>query len=113
MHLELLGPTLVDVGDQWAVGTLSIADEHRASSVAARIVGRLGPQFTRPRTRRGTVLVGFVEGEHHSLPGAMLADLLRAAGFDAVDLGAETPPDPFVDAARSRRTCSRSVSARS
>ena len=100
VHLDLLGPTLVDVGDQWAAGTLSIADEHRASSVAARIVGRLGPQFTRPGRRRGTVLVGFVEGEHHSLPGAMLADLLRAAGFDAVDLGAETPPDAFVDAAR-------------
>jgi len=100
VHLDLLGPTLVDVGDQWAEGTLSIADEHRASSVAARIVGRLGPQFTRPGRRRGTVLVGLVEGEHHSLPGAMLADLLRAAGFAAIDLGAETPPDAFVDAAR-------------
>ena len=100
VHLDLLGPTLVDVGDQWAEGTLTIADEHRASSVAARIVGRLGPQFTRPGRRRGTVLVGLVEGEQHSLPGAMLADLLRAAGFAAVDLGAETPPDAFVDAAR-------------
>lgn len=100
VHLDLLGPTLVDVGDQWAEGTLTIADEHRASSVAARIVGRLGPQFTRPGRRRGTLLVGLVEGEQHALPGAMLADLLRAAGFAAIDLGAETPPDAFVDAAR-------------
>lgn len=100
VHLELLGPALVDVGEQWADGTLTIADEHRASAVAARIVGRLGPRFVRRGRRRGTILVGMVEGEHHSLPGAMLVDLLRAAGFAAVDLGASTPPATFVDAAR-------------
>ncbi|MFN8024933.1 MAG: helix-turn-helix domain-containing protein [Acidimicrobiia bacterium] len=100
VHLDLLGPALVDVGDQWALGTLTTADEHRASAVAARIVGRLGPQFMRRGRRRGTILIGMAEGEQHSLPGAMLVDLLRAAGFAAVDLGASTPPATFVDAAR-------------
>jgi methanogenic corrinoid protein MtbC1 len=100
VHLQVLGPALVDVGDRWAEGELTIADEHRASGIAARVVGRLGPQFTRRGRRRGTVLVGMAEGEQHSLPGAMLADLLRAAGFAAVDLGANTPPETFVDAAR-------------
>jgi excisionase family DNA binding protein len=100
VHLELLGPVLVDLGDQWAAGSLTIADEHRASTVAHRVVGRLGPQFVRPGRRRGTVLVGAVADEHHSLPGAMLADLLRGAGFVAVDLGANTPPHTFVDEAR-------------
>jgi MerR family transcriptional regulator, light-induced transcriptional regulator len=100
VHLDLLGPALVDVGDQWAYGALTIADEHRASAVAARIIGRLGPQFVRRGRRRGTILVGMVEGEHHLLPGAMLVDLLRAAGFVAVDLGASTPPATFVDAVR-------------
>jgi excisionase family DNA binding protein len=97
VHLELLGPVLADLGDQWATGNLTIADEHRATTVAHRVVGRLGPQFVRPGRRRGTVLVGAVADEYHSLPGAMLADLLRDAGFAAVDLGANTPPHTFVE----------------
>ena len=99
VHLELLGPVLADLGDRWATGDLTIADEHRATTVAHRVVGRLGSHFVRPGRRRGTVLVGAVEDEYHSLPGAMLADLLRAAGFAAVDLGANTPPHTFVEEA--------------
>ena len=45
-------------------------------------------------------MLGAVAGEEHALAGAILADLIRGAGFDVVDLGANTPTDSFVDAAR-------------
>jgi MerR family transcriptional regulator, light-induced transcriptional regulator len=100
IHLDLLAPALRSIGDRWESGELSVADEHRASVVAQRIVGRLGPMFARRGRRRGTVVLGAPPGELHALPGAMLADELRLARFEVVDLGANTPAESFADAAR-------------
>jgi methanogenic corrinoid protein MtbC1 len=98
--VELLSPALRSIGDRWAAGELSIADEHRASAVASRVIGRLGPRFSRPGRRRGTIVLGSVAGDRHVLPTAIMGDLLRGAGFDVIDLGADTPAGTYVDAGR-------------
>ena len=100
IHVDLLAPALRSIGDHWASGELSVADEHRASVVAQRIVSRLGPMFARRGRRRGTVVLGAPPGDLHSLPSAMVADELRAARFEVVDLGANTPAESFAGAAR-------------
>lgn len=97
--LELLSPAMSSIGTRWADGEISIAEEHRASAVAQRLIARLGPRFSRPGRKRGTVVIGSVAGDRHSLPTAMMADLLRGAGLEVVDLGADTPADSFVMAA--------------
>ncbi len=100
VHLELMVPVLRDIGDSWANGTIEIADEHRASSVAARLVGRLGPSFARRGRKRATVVIGGAAGDYHSLPLAILGDILRGEGLAVVDLGANTPPESFVQTAQ-------------
>ena len=65
----------------------------------ARIIGRLGPRFARRGRTRGTVVLGAPPGEQHGLPGAILADLLRIAGFEPIDLGANTPALSFAQTA--------------
>ena len=99
VHLRLLVPALADIGEGWARGELRVADEHRASAVAGRLVGRLGPTMSRRGGRRGAVVVGAVTGDAHALPTAIAADLLRGARFDVVDLGADVPVESFVQAA--------------
>ena len=101
IHLDLLVPVLRSVGDGWAEGAVSVAAEHRASAVAQRIIGRLGPQFARRGRKRGTVIIGGPAGDQHSLPGAIIADLLRGQGFDVIDLGANTPAESFAETAGS------------
>jgi excisionase family DNA binding protein len=100
VYLDLLGAALRSIGERWARGQLSVADEHQASTVAARLVGRLGPLFARRGRKPGAVVVGSVAGETHALPSAILADILRGAGFEVLDLGANTPPVSFAEAAR-------------
>jgi excisionase family DNA binding protein len=97
--LDLLSPSMASIGTRWADGEISIAEEHRASAVALRLIARLGPRFSRPGRKRGTVVLGSVAGDRHSLPTAMMADLLRGLGLEVVDLGADTPADSFVHAA--------------
>jgi|SRR5581483_7205411 len=99
VYLDLLVPALRGVGDGWADGRLGVNDEHRASGVAVRLIGRLGPRFARRGRKRGTVVLGAPPGEEHGLPCAIVADLLRAARFDVVDLGADTPAASFAAAA--------------
>lgn len=99
VHLDVLVPALRAIGDAWASGDISVAEEHCASAVASRLIGRLGPKFARRGRKRGTVVVGAPPGELHGLPCAIVADLLRGSGFDAVDLGPNTPPESFAGAA--------------
>ena len=95
----LLAPALRSIGARWADGDVSVADEHRATAVAQRIIGRLGLQFGRPGRSRGTVIVAAPAGDLHTLPVAMVADLLRWRGFDVVELGANTPVDALAEVA--------------
>lgn len=100
IYTTVLAPALASIGERWADGELSVADEHRASGVAFRVVGRLGPMFSRRGRSKGTVVIGTPPGELHSLPSAMAADFLRGAGYEVMDLGANTPADSFIAAAR-------------
>lgn len=100
IHLGLIAPALADIGEGWANGEVTIAEEHRATGVTMRLIGRLGPRFNRPGRTRGTIVVGAPAGDQHSVPVAIAADLLRGRGFEVIDLGANSPADSFVDAAR-------------
>lgn len=100
VYLDLISPAMHSIGTRWAAGELDVSVEHRATGIAFRLIGRLGPRFARRGRTRGVVLLGSPEGERHSLPTALLADLLRGEGWEVSDLGADLPHDSFVHAAR-------------
>lgn len=98
IYLEVIAPALRAVGEGWESGALSIGDEHRASAVAGRILGRMSSRFIWRGRRRGRVLVGTPPGERHALPATMVADMLRGAGFEVIDLGSDLPVADFAAA---------------
>ena len=100
IYLDVLTPAMWSIGTRWESGDIDVADEHRASGIAMRLVGRLGPRFTRRGRSRGTVVLANPEGERHALGLAIVGDLLRAAGFQVSELGADVPHDSLVHAAR-------------
>lgn len=112
LYLTVLAPAMRAIGQDWAEGRLDVATEHRATVIVTRIIGRLGPRFARRGRPRGAVLLGAPAGDQHALPGALLADLLRGAGFAVVELGANVPAESFVSAAdRAERLVAAAVSA--
>lgn len=98
-YTALLVPAMAEVGDRWAIGTVTIADEHTATVTVQRLVGRLGPRFRRPGRTRGTIVLGAAPGDHHGLAAGLLADPLRGRGFGVTDLGADVPVEAWLDAA--------------
>ena len=111
IYLDVIAPAMSSMGARWALGEIDVATEHRASVIATRLVGRLGPRFARRGQTRGGVVIGAPAGEMHALPVALLADLLRGAGWDVSDLGANVPAESFATiASTTERLCAMGVS---
>jgi excisionase family DNA binding protein len=102
VYLQLVVPALRLIGERWEAGAISVAAEHQASAIVLRLLGRIGPRFLPRGARRGTVVLGAAPGDHHGLPSAILADVLRIRRFEVVDLGADTPAASFADACADR-----------
>jgi len=100
VYLDLLTPSMVEIGQRWHDGNLSIADEHAASATAMRVIGRLGSRMGTRGRNRGTILLAVVAEDQHAMPTAMLRDILRYRGFEVVDLGANTPPESILERAQ-------------
>ncbi|MFP3913752.1 MAG: B12-binding domain-containing protein, partial [Actinomycetota bacterium] len=98
VYSTVVAPALRSIGEKWERDELSVADEHMASAVVSRILGRLGPRFSRRGRRRGTVVVAGPPGERHFLNLCMVADALRMGGYSAVDLGTDLPVEDFESA---------------
>ena len=95
---ELIIPALRSIGERWARGDASVADEHRATAVAERLVGHLGLQFGRRGKSRGVIALAAPSGDLHTLPVSIVADLLRWRAFEVLELGGNTPADALADA---------------
>jgi len=112
VYLDVLAPAMTAIGDAWAAGEVDVSVEHRASAIVLRLVGRLGPRFARRGVSRGCVLLAAPQGDLHGLPVALAADLVRGAGFDAEDLGADLPLTSLAAAAaRSQRLVAVALAA--
>ena len=101
IYLDLISPAMVEIGARWHREELSIADEHLASATAIRLISRLGPRITSRGRTKASVLLAAVSDDYHQLPTAIMRDLLRGRGYDAIDLGANAPPDSIVERAKS------------
>jgi MerR family transcriptional regulator, light-induced transcriptional regulator len=88
---RVLVPVLVEVGERWHRGELSVAEEHLVSqAIRNRLLAVLAA-----RTRRGAqhVICACLPGEDHEVGLLGAALRFREAGFRVTWLGARTPAD--------------------
>lgn len=103
LYLEILQPTLREIGQLWEAGQCSIAQEHFCSAVTREAIGRLAARASAVRPDgRVAMLVG-VGRERHDIGLSMIADLLERRGWNAVMLGADTPVRDLAAAACAHR----------
>ena len=88
--VELLQPTMIEIGQRWHDGDLSIAVEHFAT---AYVQGRLRALFNLTSNIRNakSVVVACAPEDRHELGALTLAVFLRRAGFRVYYVGADTP----------------------
>ena len=81
---QILAKSQQEVGSLWAMGAITVADEHYATDVAQEAIDMLANKFRRfHRETIGTALLAnFVEGEYHTVGLKMFSELLKADGWD-------------------------------
>lgn len=102
-YVDLIAAALTLVDRTAEEDRLDDACRPIATAVATRLVSRLGGRFRRPGRSRGTVVFGAPSGERHHLPIAIVADLVRLAGYDVLELGPDVPASAFAAATKSAR----------
>ena len=78
------------VGQLWQSALWSVIDEHIATGVAETALSAAAVVDRRAPTR-GHVVVACVEGDWHSLPARMVAEVLESEGWSVRFLGASHP----------------------
>ncbi|MBS1788784.1 MAG: MerR family transcriptional regulator [Acidobacteria bacterium] len=92
-------PLMREVGDGWHLGTLSVAQEHMASSLLRNLFGALIPQHqkTAPTSK---LLFVTPSGEQHEFGILASAMLAVGGGLGAIYLGTNLPAEEIVQAAQ-------------
>jgi methanogenic corrinoid protein MtbC1 len=93
IYLDVLQPTLYEIGRRWSHAEISIAQEHLATAATQSTMARLAESLGEGsrRVRPGTALVACVSDELHAVGGRMVADFLEADGWRVIFLGQLTP----------------------
>lgn len=90
-------PQVRKLGEAWADGRLTVAQEHFASAGLMRAIGAAFDQA--PLNEGPAVLVGLPEDEQHQIGLYCFATCLRRRGVNVVYLGADVPTDEWLRAA--------------
>lgn len=88
---QVLRPVMVEVGDAWHAGTMSVAQEHLATE-AMTSVGRRLLALVQPDGDARMVVLGAFADDEHAFPMLSLGIHAAAWGWRVVLLGARTPP---------------------
>jgi excisionase family DNA binding protein len=88
----VVGPAMHRIGKDWEKGAIDVMHEHRASQLCANILVELKQVLEARANRRRPVAVGAAPEGDQSVLGTLLAQMvLLDAGWDAVNLGPNTP----------------------
>jgi len=92
-----IAPAMEKVGHGWETGTLSVTDEHGATTQVARALHAL--LRGRPaRDDEPLAVVAALAGDPYVVPGLCAELVLREAGFRVRNLGPNTPADDLARA---------------
>lgn len=88
--IELIQPSLIEIGDRWHQSTLSVTQEHYASQFVRRKLDALLHSYTQQQAS-ATVVVGCAPNELHELGALILAIFLARANWRVIYLGQSVP----------------------
>lgn len=90
---HIMRPSMYDIGRYWESGSISVAEEHIASSIVGRCITQLYTSTERPKLDENapSAIVTASPGEFHQLGAMMLSDCLEHDGWKVRFCGANTP----------------------
>ena len=94
---------LREIGDKFGTGELWFIDLMAAANTVQAAVSILEPEIKRRDIQTesmGRFLIGTVEGDIHDIGKNIVTLLLKANGYEVLDIGVDIPADVFVEQVR-------------
>ncbi len=101
LYNDLLLPALCAIGQQWASNEITITEEHAATEIIKQLIAWKSMKSI-PTNSLGTVIVGCVPDEHHSVAAMVLTNLLEKVGFRTYYYGESVPHDDMIEAIKKK-----------
>jgi len=101
--LDAISEAMTFVGNGYSTGTLWLPDLVGAAGASQAAMPILEEEIRKRGQKSkslGTVVLGTVAGDIHTIGKSMVGVLLVAQGFRVVDVGADTPASRFVKAVK-------------
>ncbi len=93
-------PGINEVGEQFGSGKLFIPGLVKSADAMEKATAIINKAIPREKeTVSGRIVIGTVEGDMHDIGKTIVVSLLRANGFDVLDLGRDVPPERFIEEA--------------
>jgi dimethylamine corrinoid protein len=87
------------IGDKFEAGEFFLSELIMSAEIFKGALAVLGTDHDAPAAEnRGTVVLGTVHGDIHDIGKNIVASVVRANGFNVVDLGVDVPAEAFVAA---------------
>ena len=96
VFLSLVQPTMIEIGEQWHQGKLSVTTEHFATQFIRRKLSALFNAYN-ITDGRGLVIVGCAPSEQHDLGALLISVFLVRHGWQVIYLGPEVPLPDLLD----------------
>jgi len=101
---EVIAPAMRAIGDDWKCGRIDVYEEHRGTQLCVAALYELKAAISpQSDTNRPRALGGCMEFDHYILPSLLAQMVLLDGGWEAVNLGPNTPAPSFVKAIRELR----------
>ncbi len=92
-----------EVGDQFEQGIVFLPHVLAAAEAMKAGIEVMKPEMERRKSKtekKGTIVIGTIEGDIHSIGKDIVASMLNIAGFEVIDLGRDVPIKTFIEKAK-------------
>jgi MerR family transcriptional regulator, light-induced transcriptional regulator len=96
LYLQIIQPAMYEIGMLWEEAKISVAQEHLASAVVARIMATIGSLVSSQFGHKGKAIVTAAVNEFHEIGAWMISDVLEQDGWQVRYLGANTPDNELL-----------------
>jgi len=96
IYNSVITPAMVEIGELWHEGRITIAHEHHASQIVDSLVSMVVENSMRLSDNGLRVLVTSPSGENHWMGAKMFANLLFLDGWDVEYIGVNTPGEDLA-----------------
>jgi methanogenic corrinoid protein MtbC1 len=95
-YMNVLQPSLHEVGRLWQTNRISIPQEHYFTAATKTIMSQLYPYLLQGRSNGRRLVATCIDGELHEIGIRMVCDVFTMNGWEAVYLGASVPVSEIV-----------------